>query len=123
MKLWRTFYLSSVLTLTLISCGSDDLTNVRAYVVGKVVSESTAIDDLEFSLVSENKVIAQTKPNSAGAFVLSGPLVGNSFSFISNKKIKSFTATQQQCKLSTDSLSILVPEGISYLELSKVEIK
>lgn len=112
-----------LLLLSILSCGSDDITNTRAYVEGKAESQTSKPEDIEFSLLSDGKTIAQTTPTSNGTFVLSGPLLGQKFSFKSNKKIRSIVTSQSGLQFAADSLSVDVPSGVNYLFISKIEVK
>jgi len=107
----------------LTSCRSDDLSNTRAYVEGKIATENISFDEINIFIKSENKVVAQTIPTSSGNFVLSGPLFSEGFSVHFNEKIKSFSASKSNCSISEDSLSIIVPEDVSYIVFSEVKLK
>jgi len=116
------FHLFLFATLA-ISCGSDDLSSTRAYVEGKVKTETLYLEDLNISITSENKTVARTIPTSSGNFVLSGPLFSDGFSVNFNEKIKTFSASRSGCTLSEDSLSIIVPEGVSYITFSEITMQ
>jgi len=118
-KLLRLFFFIAFL----LSCGSDDLSSTRAYVEGKVKTETLYLEDLKISITSENKTVAQTVPTSSGNFVLSGPLFSEGFSVNFNEKIKSFSASKSGCTLSDDSLSIHIPERISHIIFSEVTMQ
>lgn len=112
-----------ILSLFCLSCGSDDVSNTRAYAEGKVISDVTALADLDISIVSDDKVVAQTKPTASGNFVLSGPLFSDGFKVKFNKKIKRFSAPSKTLSVSEDSLSILVPEEVTYISFEEVHLK
>ena len=111
------------LFLLLISCGSDDLGNTRAYVEGKISTKNLILQDLNISIKSENKVVAQTVPTSSGSFVLSGPLFSDGFTIHFTQKIKSFSASKPNLELASDSLSIKVPGNVSHLVFNEITMQ
>lgn len=119
MKALKIFFL----LLLFVGCGSDDFTNVRAFVEGNVSSATVALDEVDLHLESQNKVIAQTKLTSGGHFVLSGPLFSEGFQLVSNKKIKSFTSSKPGCTISPDFFSINIPAGVTYVEFPNIELQ
>ncbi len=118
----KKFVVFSVLLL-IISCGSDDLGDTRAYVEGRINSPSSNYENIELSIISESRTVAQTIPTESGSFVLSGPLFSSGFNIKFNKKIKSFLTDKSNCTISTDSLSIVVPEDVSYIKFNEILMK
>lgn len=106
--------------LLFVGCNSENRNNSRAYVEGKITGPQVDFNKIKISLKSDSKTIAETTPNSTGDFILSGPLLIDSFSLVLNKKIKSFSTSKTGCKLSTDSLQILIPSGISYITFTEI---
>ena len=115
----------SVLVLLTVfsSCTSENRDNARAYVEGKITGNQLKFDEISISLKSEGKSIAETIPTTSGEFILSGPMLSGSFSLVSNKKIKSFTASKSGCKISGDSLEILVPTGTTYITFNEIIVE
>lgn len=109
--------------LFFISCGSDDLSNTRAYAEGKITSKAVLMSDIAISIQSESKTVAQTIPTESGSFVLSGPLFSEGFVLKFNKKVKSFSASKNNCTLSSDALSIEIPKGITYIQFNQIEME
>ena len=115
----------SVLVLLTVSssCTSENRDNARAYVEGKIAGNQLKFDEISISLKSDGKSIAETILTASGEFVLSGPLLNDSFSLVSNKKIKSFTASKSGCTISADSLEILVPPGTTYITFNEIIVE
>ena len=115
----------SVLVLLTVfsSCTSENRDNARAYVEGKITGNQLKFDEISISLKSEGKSIAEAIPTASGEFILSGPMLNDSFSLVSNKKIKSFTASKSGCKISADSLEILVPTGTTYITFNEIIVE
>lgn len=116
-------WLFFILLMLCLSCGSDDLSNTRAYAEGKVVSESFAMNDLDIFIISNTKVVAQTKPTASGSFVLSGPMFSDGFDLKFNRKIASFSASKEGCSLSQDSLSIVLPDEVSFISFEEIRLQ
>lgn len=115
----RLFFTLVLLTIFL-GCQTDSRTNPRAYVEGNVTSTKFQFDEITVIINSENKNVAETIPGNSGDFVLSGPLLSDSFSLAFNAKIKSFKSSKSGCTISTDGLQIMVPAGITYLTLTEI---
>jgi hypothetical protein len=99
------------LSLVLFSCQTTGDAQTRAYINGTVITnQSPGI--IELQLKSENTIIAKEQLNSKD-FTLSGPLLGKIFFLVCNQKIKSISGTGN-LKISTDSLSVEFPEGLTY---------
>ncbi len=115
----------SVLVLLTVfsSCTSENRDNARAYVEGKITGNQLKFDEISISLKSEGKSIAEAIPTASGEFILSGPMLNDSFSLVSNKKIKSFTASKSGCKISADNLEILVPTGTTYIIFNEIIVE
>lgn len=112
-----------VLVTTFSSCTSENRDNARAYVEGKITGTQLNYNKITILLKSDDKNIAETIPTNAGEFVLSGPLLNDSFSLVLNKKIKSFTASKSGCTISGDSLEILVPTGTTYITFNEIIVE
>ena len=117
----RAFFLLFGILLT--GCGSDDFSNTRAYVEGKLVSESLPPEEVEISLVSQSRTVAQTVPVPSGTFVLSGPLFSDDFRIKFSRKVRNFTASKPGCTLSSDSLYIDVPARVSHISFNEITVK
>ena len=113
------FFIISFFVFT--ACGSDDLGTTRAYVEGKI--STSGFSEVNISITSAGKIVAQTIPTSKGSFVLSGPLFSGDFTVNFTKKIESFATTKTNCTLSKDSLSIIVPQPISYIIFDDIKLK
>ena len=118
----RLFCILCIFTV-FFSCTSENRDNSRAYVEGKIAGNQLKFDEISISLKNDGKIIAETNLNGSGEFVLSGPLLNDSFSLVSNKKIKSFTASKSGCKISADSLEILVPTGTTYITFNEIIVE
>lgn len=109
--------------LLILGCGSDDLSTTRAYVEGRINSPSSNYENIELSIISESRTVAQTIPTESGSFVLSGPLFSEGFNIKFNKKIKSFSTDKPNCSITSDSLSIVVPKEVSYINFNEILMK
>lgn len=103
-----------------MGCETDSRENSRAYVEGKISGMNLNYSLLKVVLEDENKLIAEVIPNDNGQFILSGPLLTDSFALGINRKIKSFSASKQGCELTSDSLKITVPAGITYITFNEI---
>lgn len=116
-----------ILSLSILSlffgCNSENRENSRAYVEGKITGNQVALSKILINLKSDGKNVAETIPNSTGNFVLSGPLLSESFSLNFNEKIKSFSASKTGCILSNDSLQIQIPSGTTYITFTEIMLK
>lgn len=115
----RLFFILCIVNV-FFSCTSENRDNSRAYVEGKIAGNQLKFDEISISLRSEGKIIAETILTASGEFVLSGPLLNDSFSLVSNKKIKAFTASKSGCTISSDSLEVLVPTGTTYITFNEI---
>lgn len=112
--------LTALLFSLFLSCNSENRDNSRAYVEGKIMGNQLDFNEITVSLKSESKIIAETIPNESGGFVLSGPLLSDSFSLVINKKIKSFSTSKTGCVISSDALQILIPSGTTYITFNEI---
>lgn len=104
-------------------CTSEDRSNSRVYIEGKITGKNIFFDEVSINAFSNNKNIATAIPESSGNFILSGPLLSDGFHLVFNRKIKSFSSSKSGCTLSADSLKILVPSGITYLTFNEIELE
>ena len=105
--------------LFLINCKTTGDEQERAYVKGNVIT-SASFDLVELQLQSENTIVSKTMLDANKNFTISGPLLGKSFFLICNQKIKSISGNSN-LKISADSLSIVFPAGVNYVD--NLEIK
>lgn len=105
-------------------CKDDDAQIFRAYVEGKFsYSDAKFLED-PIHLVVNKKIIAETFPKESGSFVLAGPYEKGSYKLqLKNSKIKSFSTETLGCKISSDSLSIEIPDGVTYLIINDIKLK
>jgi hypothetical protein len=115
----RPFFILFVFSI-LLGCQSENRSNPRAYVEGKITGTHLQFAEITVMIKSENTIVAETIPPNSGNFTLSGPLLSDSFSLAFNSKIKSFNASKSGCTISTDSLQILVPAGITYITFNDI---
>ena len=80
-------------------CSTENRDNSRAYVEGKIIGNTIDFSKINITIKSENTNIAETIPNNSGDFILSGPLLSDSFTLVLNKKIKSFKSSKSGCTL------------------------
>ncbi|QOW10904.1 hypothetical protein Q73A0000_11310 [Kaistella flava (ex Peng et al. 2021)] len=122
MKLFFTLFSIFLLNI-FVSCNSENRDNSRAYVEGKITGNQLYFNEIKVFIKSDGKNIAETIPTGSGEFVLSGPLLSDTFSLVLNKKIKSFSSSKTGCTISTDSLEILIPSGNTYVIFNEINLK
>lgn len=115
----RLFFTSLIFCLFL-GCQSDNRSNPRAYVEGNVTSTNLESNEITVMIKSESTIVAETIPDGAGNFILSGPLFSENFSMVFNSKIKSFKSSKTGCTISPDSLEIIVPSGTTHLTFTEI---
>jgi hypothetical protein len=104
-------------------CNRADQNNYRIYAEGKIIGNGINPDQLLVKIFSNNTKIAETIPETSGSFVLSGPRISSECSLSINKKIMSFSASKQGCKLSPDSMQIIIPSGITYIVFNEINLE
>ena len=119
MKLFSTFLIFSIL----LSCQSDSRNNPRAYVEGKITASTLQFEDINITIKDGKTIVAETIPTNSGDFILSGPLLSDSFSLVFNSKIKSFKASKSGTSVSADSMQIIVPAGTTYINFNEIKLK
>ncbi|MPT32544.1 MAG: hypothetical protein E2600_12965 [Chryseobacterium sp.] len=113
-----------VLFLLLVQCKEDDASIFRAYVEGKITYSDAKFLEDPIHLVKDKKIIAETFPKESGSFVLAGPYDKGTYKFqLKNFKIRSFSTDTQGCKISSDSLSIEIPDGVTYIIFNDITLK
>ena len=122
MKHYAVVFLT-IFSFIMLGCETDSRDNSRAYVEGKISGENLNFSLINVILEDENKLIAEVIPGDQGRFILSGPLLTESFSLGINRKIKSFSASKPGCILSSDSLKIRVPAGITYITFNEIIVE
>ena len=122
MKLIFTYLGSILIFLMLTSCLSENRSNARAYVEGHLKAKPKYSGKVILSLQSGAKIIAKVTPTINDRFIMSGPLLTDSFTLLSSHKIQSFSASREGCVLAADSSSIAVPAGITYLIFNEINI-
>ena len=122
MKLFPVFGFLLFLPL-LLGCNRDSQDNPRAYIEGKITGNNFNLQEITINIISNNTKVAETKPDQSGSFVLSGPLISDSYSLGINRKIKSFSASKPGCEISPDSLQIIIPKGHTYLIFNEIKLE
>lgn len=113
-----------LLPLLVIQCKDDDANIFRAYVEGKFTYSDGKFLEEPIHLVVDKKIIAESFPKESGSFVLAGPYDKGAYKFqLKNFKIKSFSTDTQGCKISRDSLSIEIPDGVTYVIFDDIVLK
>lgn len=116
-----TNFLSAYFLMSSNSCQQAEYTNnSRIFVEGKVTSPNAT--GLQIKLKSDDILISETKPLADGTFKLGGPNTTAYKTLSFGKKIKSFSAVQADCKLTYDSLAIILPAE-NYLKFNQITIE
>ncbi len=107
-----------------MQCKDDDAYIFRAYVEGKITYTDGEFLQNPIQLINNKKIIAETYPKESGSFVLAGPYDKGAYKLqLKNFKIKSFSTETPNCKISSDSLSIEIPDGVTYIILNDITLK
>ncbi len=101
-----------------VGCDRANENNSRIYVEGKIVGSN--LDEVFISIINNNFVIGEARPESSGSFVVSGPKDSSVSSLKLNKKIKSFSASKPGCQISADAYKIIIPNEITYIVLNEI---
>jgi hypothetical protein len=113
-----------LLPLFLVQCKDDDANIFRAYAEGKVTYSDGKFLENPIHLVVDKKIIAETFPKESGSFVLAGPYEKGAYKLqLKNFRIKSFSTETTGCKISSDSLSIEIPDGVTYIIFNDITLK
>ena len=113
-----------LLPLFLVQCKDDDANIFRAYAEGKVTYSDGKFLENPIHLVVDKKIIAETFPKESGSFVLAGPYEKGAYKLqLKNFRIKSFSTETAGCKISSDSLSIEIPDGVTYIIFNDITLK
>lgn len=113
-----------VLFLLLTQCKEDDASIFRAYVEGKFTYSDGKFLEQPIRLVVDKKIIAESFPKESGSFVLAGPYDKGVYRLqLKDFKIQSFSTDTKGCKISSDSLSIEIPDGVTYVIFNNIIIK
>lgn len=112
------------MSILLTQCKDDDANIFRAYVEGKFTYSDGKFLENPIHLVNNKKIIAETYPKESGSFVLAGPYEKDAYKLqLKNFKIKSFSTETPGCKISADSLSIEIPDGVTYVIFNDITLK
>jgi len=116
--------ISCLLPLFLVQCKDDDANIFRAYAEGKVTYSDGKFLENPIHLVVDKKIIAETFPKESGSFVLAGPYEKGAYKLqLKNFRVKSFSTETTGCKISSDSLSIEIPDGVTYIIFNDITLK
>ncbi|MDR2207019.1 MAG: hypothetical protein LBE36_12790 [Flavobacteriaceae bacterium] len=100
-------------------CGPEYEDNTRIYVEGKTNVGNVPVI-LQRSIFF---VVSKSTTKSDGSFGLGGPGITDSVEVTFNRKIKSFSTGTLGCKLSYDSMEIILPEKITYVKFNQIELE
>jgi hypothetical protein len=122
--LFKILSIFCLLPLFLVQCKDDDANIFRAYAEGKVTYYDGKFLENPIHLVVDKKIIAETFPKESGSFVLAGPYEKGAYKLqLKNFRIKSFSTETAGCKISSDSLSIEIPDGVTYIIFNDITLK
>lgn len=122
--LFKILSIFCLLPLFLVQCKDDDANIFRAYAEGKVTYSDGKFLENPIHLVVDKKIIAETFPKESGSFVLAGPYEKGAYKLqLKNFRIKSFSTETAGCKISSDSLSIEIPDGVTYIIFNDITLK
>ncbi len=112
------------MSILLTQCKDDDANIFRAYAEGKFTYSDEKFLEDPIHLINNKKIIVETFPKESGSFVLAGPYEKDAYKLqLKNFKIKSFSTETAGCKISADSLSIEIPDGVTYIIFNDITLK
>ena len=113
-------FLSAFFLMSQNGCQSEYSNDARIFVEGKVVSSNA--EGVQIKLSSGDIQISETKSLSDGTFKLGGPGTtgGKTLSF--DRKIKSFSSNDAECRLSYDSLVLILPNK-TYFKFAQISLE
>jgi hypothetical protein len=112
------------MSILLTQCKDDDANIFRAYVEGKFTFPDGKFLEDPIQLVVNKKIIAETQPKESGSFVLAGPYEKGTYKLqLKSFKIQSFSTETQGCRISADSTSIEIPDGVTYIIFNDITLK
>lgn len=112
------------MVLIFAQCKEDEANTFRAYAEGKFTYTDGKFLQDPIHLISNKKIIAESYPKESGTFVLAGPYEKGTYKLQLKKfKIKSFSTETVGCKISADSLSIEIPDGVTYIIFNDITLK
>lgn len=113
-----------LLSILFTQCKDDDTNIFRAYVEGKFTYSDGKFLEQPIHLVVDKKIIAESFPKDSGSFVLAGPYDKGVYRLqLKDFKIQSFSTDTKGCKISSDSLSIEIPDGVTYVIFNNITVK
>lgn len=104
------------------SCASDE-SDLRGYAEGLIKSKKTGMGQVHIRLQSGENIIAETETSVNRSFVVSGPLISENFQIKLNHPIASFHTKTNGCKLSEDSMTIEMPNQVSYVKFDSLILR
>lgn len=110
-------FLSVFFLMSQNSCQPEYSNDSRIFIEGKVISPNT--ENFHIKLTSKDILISETNALSDGSFKLGGPGTTGDKSLSFNKRIKSFSASHPECRLSYDSMMIFLPAE-NYFKFSQI---
>jgi len=121
---FKILFIFCLISILFIQCKDDDTQIFRAYAEGKITYSDEKFLEDPIHLVNDKKIIAETLPKESGSFVLAGPYDKGTYKLqLKNFKIKSFSTATTGCNISKDSLSIEIPDGVTYIIFNDITLK
>lgn len=103
------------------SCQPEYIDNSRIFVEGKVNSPSGVSSKIK--LHSEDILISETTSDAGGNFKLGGPGTTGEKVLTFERKINSFNSNEPDCRLTYDSLNIILPANKNYFNFTQITFK
>ena len=115
--------LGAALLMTSNGCGTDYVDDRRIVVEGKISSAGQSVSQAPVKLYDEDIVISRTTAAGDGTFRLGGPGTLLTKTLFLNRKILNFSTDTDSCRISWDSLSIIIPKETNYVNFSNIQLQ
>lgn len=121
----RLLYLVNFLGITILMTSSecnDYVNNSRVFVEGKISNNNSQAIPLELT-GGYSAPISKTVTKTDGTFSMGGPDYSSFLTLHVGHKIESFSATEDSCKITYDSLGIEIPENVIHVKFNDITLK
>ena len=101
----------------------DYVNNTRIFVEGRVTSAGQPVAFDSINLSSDYITISKGITKQDGSFELAGPGTSAEKQLNFGRKISSMQSSVAGCEITYDSMSIMIPQEVSYVKFSNIDLK